>query len=550
MGGVQRRRSLAAVVTGGLLVLASCGGSDDEPSGSADGSTATSAGAQTTAGGSSATTGGGGATTAPAEDIDDSKELRIGANIAAQAGPFFDPAAYNGNPNAQTYVNLMYDSLIHETAEGHEPGLALEWMAPDASTVEITLRPDVTFSDGTPFDAEAVKAAWERMLAGGNTTIPGYIRSIETIEVLDDLKLRVSFSANSAGQFINNGMTYSHYGLGIPSPADTAPVGEARIGAGPYLFESSTNESITLVRNEDYWDRDNYHFAKITFRQVASGAPVVTALASDTVDIAHIGPTLVDGATQQNLQIISEPSGANNGFVFCRTRPPFDNLEVRRAVVSSLDRDAINEGAYSGLADPNPLILATSHPHYDEALAGTVQDSVSDPAGVIKAAGLEGAKVLVLHPTARGEDPLVAQIVQAELQDLGLEVELVAGADTIADIERLSPDMAASATPVASVALMLETEGILNPCADEVALPVLDALKAAQDPSLDAAASKEAWEEYQRLGWEVAPLMPMVTVPNIFAATTALKGVEENGVTNISSPLGGLHLEGVYLADD
>ena len=85
----------------------------------------------------------------------------------------------------------MYERLIHQTPEAElEPGLATEWAFVDDLTFEMTLREGVTFSDGTPFDAEAVKANFERATTVEGSGVAAYLASVTSVEVIDATHVR------------------------------------------------------------------------------------------------------------------------------------------------------------------------------------------------------------------------------------------------------------------------------------------------------------------------------------------------------------------------
>ena len=78
--------------------------------------------------------------------------LRFGVPFEDQGGPFFDPNSpkASANPTPRLWLDLIYGTMIIQTEDGKgAPGLATEWSAPDANTVELTLRDGVKFSDGT-----------------------------------------------------------------------------------------------------------------------------------------------------------------------------------------------------------------------------------------------------------------------------------------------------------------------------------------------------------------------------------------------------------------
>jgi peptide/nickel transport system substrate-binding protein len=105
--------------------------------------------------------------------VDKTAVLRFALAMADQGGVAFDPSNMRGSPANNQFADLIYGVMIHDTADRKgAPGLATKWSAPDGSTAELTLREGVKFTDGTPFNADAVKQAWTRAIAADQSIDP------------------------------------------------------------------------------------------------------------------------------------------------------------------------------------------------------------------------------------------------------------------------------------------------------------------------------------------------------------------------------------------
>src|SRR5262249_35567839 len=129
----------------------------------------------------------------PKQQIDKNAVLRFALALADQGGVGFDPSNMRPSPANNQFADGIYDVMIHDTPDGKgSPGLATKWNAPDASTAELTLRQGVKFSDGTPFNADAVKQAWTREIAADQTTIePPSVRAMTSVDAVNDNTARV-----------------------------------------------------------------------------------------------------------------------------------------------------------------------------------------------------------------------------------------------------------------------------------------------------------------------------------------------------------------------
>src|SRR5215211_913545 len=169
--------------------------------------------------------------------IDKSAVLKMGVGIGDNGGSALDPASpQNINPYDGMWMDLIYDVMIHDTPDGKgAPGLAAKWSTPDPSTVELVLQPNVKFSDGSPFNAAAVKGAWDRMLAANLPLLYANLKAITNVEAVNDNTIRLHLNKPIAQTLIDQELHHSFF-LGVPSPAAIAEgnLNTKPVGAGPY----------------------------------------------------------------------------------------------------------------------------------------------------------------------------------------------------------------------------------------------------------------------------------------------------------------------------
>ena len=143
--------------------------------------------------------------------------------------------------------------LLRQNADGsYSPGLAKSATVVDPQTIEVELQPNVKFSDGTPMNAEAVKFSIERTMASGNV---GAVRAEllpdrGSITVNSPTKLTITLKTPIAGQFYNllaNGETFVVSPTAVQSGTS---LDEKPVGAGPFMLESFTPETVGDVREE------------------------------------------------------------------------------------------------------------------------------------------------------------------------------------------------------------------------------------------------------------------------------------------------------------
>jgi peptide/nickel transport system substrate-binding protein len=257
--------------------------------------------------------------------------------------------------NSMRVLSSVYDTLIRfkEGSFAQEPGLATAWtISPDGLTYTFTLRKGVKFHDGTPFDAEAVKFTYDRLLdpkhpfaeTGPFPFASFYYGVIKEVTVVDPgtvrFTLKQPFSPLLNNLTLNTGR--------IVSPAAVKKWGKEfashPVGTGPFKFTSwDKNVRIVLDANPGYW-AGAPKLERLVFRPLVEEQTRVTELMSGGVDfIVDVPPDNVDQVKKDGkLAFYSQP-GPHIWWVTLNVqKKPFSDVKVRRAVNHAINRDAIS----------------------------------------------------------------------------------------------------------------------------------------------------------------------------------------------------------------
>ncbi len=348
--------------------------------------------------------------------------LRIGYDFASQFTNTFDPAKSSGNCDAIVTAPI-YDTLIHLSAGGAlEPGLATSWSV-QGEVIMLHLRPGVKFSNGQPFDANAVKLG---LLHDKLNTTLSDLADINSITVVNPLTLKIDYS-NYSGIELLYGIT-GREGM-IPAPSDLNNANADPVGAGPFIFVSyRPGSELVLKANPTYWDKSAYHISGIDFDEVGVGPPGVTALEAGSIDMVPVlaasYPTV---KSTSGLGINVSQSTAYLEFQF-RFTPPFNNLLVRQAVEYAIDRPAINNVVNEGQGEVATQPFPKDSPGYDPSLAGLYPYDPAKAKQLLAQAGYkpgDGPAVDMVIPggniTAMEQQ---GSILQAELNAVGFRVTI------------------------------------------------------------------------------------------------------------------------------
>src|SRR5262245_7467149 len=296
--------------------------------------------------------------------------------ISAPANPSSLDPATGGAGSDHAFLFTMYDTLTEWEFETLKPrpGLAESWKFTDPTTFVMNIRAGVTFHDGTPLDAEAVKFNLDRNKGDAKSNIKADLASVDSIEVTGPmqvtLKLRNPDSALPGILSDRAGMMVSPTALKA-SGAD-GHVARKPVGAGAYTFVSwADGERIVVKRNEKYWKPnrpypDGIEIAIIP--ELATGARSVTAGQNDLM--YQLPPR-----QKAILERVSSIKLANGPTLYVFqiflnwAKPPFDDIRVRKAFNFAIDREAFVKAALAGLAEPAYMNLPKAHWAYDQSVA-------------------------------------------------------------------------------------------------------------------------------------------------------------------------------------
>ncbi|TKJ24833.1 ABC transporter substrate-binding protein [Blastococcus sp. CCUG 61487] len=269
----------------------------------------------------------------------------------------------------------LYDPLVHRTADGEiEPYLA-ESLEPNAELTEwtLTLRPGVLFHDGTPLDAQALKTIFDTYLTAPDSNTAASLTEITSLDVVDDLTAVYRLTRANAAfpELLVSSPGWPFSPTAAARYGDDA--GANPVGTGPFRFVSWQRDSqIVLERNDDYWQDGLPYLDRIVFRPMPDEDTRLASLESGDIDVMQslrqstvIRARGLDGFS--NYEHLGSNSG---GGTFNTSRPPFDDVRVRRALAHAIDQEAVIEvlgGA--GVTPPTTQFYSEDSPYYSEEVA-------------------------------------------------------------------------------------------------------------------------------------------------------------------------------------
>lgn len=435
------------------------------------------------------------------------------------------------------FTRALYDPLI-EYDENLEPvpALATDWqIADDNSSVTITLRDDVVFHSGRAMTAEDVAANLEVFADSelGNQLF-GPMAVVESWEATDDVTLEVVFTQPLAELQITDLM--QSWLIGDPEAFDQYDSrGE---GTGPFKFvEWVPGESVVFEANTDYWGEGPL-VDELNYRIFGDDDSMISAFESGVVDVVW-GPQAIDAErlAGDNNVVEGYPGALIDGWRINPTVPPFDNPNIRQAINYANDRETITESLYRGFAQPLTQPFAPASPAFDEELEQELAFDPERARQLIEESGLSGDELsmtmLVNAPAA--DSQMASQILQAQLQELGMTVELELRDSGEYTEKLLAGDFGILFSAIGNAQkypTRITTNSIYRTEDNPVnALEACPAYEPAVEAAQSAVSEQEQEEAFAELNRVLADCMWVVTVgtrPTLVVTASAVSGVERN----------------------
>jgi peptide/nickel transport system substrate-binding protein len=426
----SRWKTIIALTTALVLVLSGCAGTKQAGSKNEE----TEAGSSTNASAATEPIKGGELTYALATSPDNLDPHRSGLAVAVRV------------------IRTIHDNLVAQLSDGSiVPWLATEWeISEDGKSYTFKLRQDVKFHDGTPFNAEAVKYNYDRILnpetkAANSVAL---IRPYKSAEVIDEFTVKLNLETPS-NAFLGN-LSQALVSIVSPTAAQKQgdQLGKNPVGTGPFKFVSwEENSQIKVERNPDYkWapplveNKEAPYLDNVTFKIAPEEATRIGSVQSGQVLAGETIPpqNILALEKDEKLQLFkSNTQGLPYTLFINQTKAPWNELKARQALQSAIDVDTIVKTLYLGTYDRawSPLTPGTFG--YDKSLEGGVKpdldkaNALLDELGYVKGADgfrAKDGKKLTLHyvdgSPNREKRNDIAAIIQQQLKQIGVAVEV------------------------------------------------------------------------------------------------------------------------------
>jgi peptide/nickel transport system substrate-binding protein len=492
-------------------------------------------------GGSTGGTGGASGAGPTASDADPNSTLRVGFTIPT---PALNPHKMASSPAAFPYLTPVYDRLTQMVDKDGElelaPMVATEWtFAEDGRSATFTLRDGVTFSDGAPLDATAVKATLDHAKFTPGSTVASYFVMIDSVVVVDPTHIKISTNRPAADlPYVLAGVEAS---LISPLALDNPDLDVHPVGSGPYTAtEVRIGDSATYERREGYWDPSAQLSKTIVIKGYPDDNARLNALRSGQVDVVNtkVGQYAQASKLGGSFDFYSYPPSQVYSMYMNVDRPNLDNKLVRQALNFAVDRDGINKSLLNGQCTPSTQPLTEPMDGYLQSPPVQYTHDPERSKELLSEAGATNITINALVGAGLSPQEDIASALKAQFQEVGVTLN-VQPSDAVESATRY-----ASKAEDAHIQVRISDPTSMQSLARNFTNPRLfpgttppafiTALAPAYNPSATDEERTKALQAASSVVDEDALDVFVCAVPTQFAYTNKVIGVDSQGVAHYS----------------
>jgi len=392
----------------------------------AEGCSGSSSSSKTTATTTVGATGAAQTTTAAAQTPKSGGTLRFGLESDVAT---LDEAQGLAQPADKAIALSIYDPLLGFKPDGSVgPYLASAVThSSDAKTWTLTLNQGITFSDGTPFNADAVVAHFKRLQDPATKSFWYTDAAKFTVTAPDESTVVFQLSAPNVA-FENDIAGTEGY---IESPtavkAEGADFGRKPVGTGPFIVkEYVTGDHVLVTKNPNYWRKDANgtplpYLDAIRFVPIPDTKARLSSLQAGDVDLIQTADSgTVKQALDSGLQVQKISGSSSTVIIFDNKVAPVDSVLVREALDYATDRETINKVVYGGVRQLAYSAFATNSPYYEKV--GIQTFDLAKAKSLLQQYGKPVSLSLICIPTPEGNE--ITQLLQQMWEAAGATVTL------------------------------------------------------------------------------------------------------------------------------
>ena len=405
-------------------------------------------------------------TEAPAASLGDPVEGGS-ATLATQGAPVnMDPADGQLYASIQVYQNIFSTLIDVDEDFNFVPDLAESWEQDDDLTWSFTLVDGVKFHNGETLTANDVAFSIDRMKTAG---LGAFVSVFESVEVIDDLNFKIHLSQPYGAM---EATLASFVDIVNQKAVESSDPKESPVGTGPYeLTDWVKGSTVTLTKFDDYFKDDKPYLDEIIFEAVPDDSVRLAGLQTGQFDWIQTVPSQQIPDLVANADFGHTEAGAYFPYLALlnTTSGPFASLEARQGLNWLIDREQIVNLAFSGAAVEASEAVSDPNPFYSGENIYEGGPDVDKAQALFDTSGVADEPVVILVDQADSAYALIAQVIQSELAEVGVEatIETVASSEYFGRLAAKDFDIAmtyfsASLDPALTYNLLGQSESGFN----------------------------------------------------------------------------------------
>jgi peptide/nickel transport system substrate-binding protein len=458
-----------------------------------------------------------------------SGQLRIyGEGLPLSWDPIFDSSGLDIRQ-----LSLVYDGLTQLSPTGTaQPGVAKSWSySANGLALTFTLKPGLTFSDGSPVDAAAVKQNLDRARTAVGSLVASLLTAISSETVVSPLVIRLNLKQPDQELPLTLGGKAGMLASSRVLSKDPASLATKPVGGGPFKLTSFVpNGEANLVRNPKFWDAKDIHIPSVYLSGLTDSESVLTALQSGQANYAVIDGPQVSAAKQAGFHIAVIQNHVS-GIEVSNKKAPFNNPQIVQAINYAINRKSLAQSQTFGFGlpddEPEPpkyfaySPAAANYYTYDPAKARQLLAQAGHPNG----AGLSFV-ITTTAPTS------LAEALQSQLSAVGIKttintIPLTESNDLIFVKHEEAfavSGFALREAPIDLLGLIFGADGLLNESRDATG-QMTSALSSAANVPLTSPKFDKTIQNVVALGVKDNPIIYLYTTPAIIATAKNVTGL-------------------------
>ena len=539
----MRHPVIIALLTALALVAGACGGQDTAAETPAsDGVTLDTSSAAPVQGGSEAApaAGEGSEASAAAPEAGAGAGGTLDFMWGTSASSVYDPHTAS-NPFVYPFLLPAYDRLFDLDDDGNVvPMLATDFsFSDDGLTLTLTLRDDVTFHDGAPFDAEAVKANIERAQSLENSTVKPDLAPVTSVEVVDPQTVELTLGAPAASL---PALLADRAGMMIsPTALENDDLDLFPVGAGPYeVVEHEPGTIISYEPADDYWDPDVQGLERLNISMSLDPQTRLNALRSGQIDATTLNADQISEAESAGIDVATQPTSAVYLMYLNKSSEELANPQVRQALSYAIDREAIADALFLGECTPTVQVLPETDWGHDPSITADTYAYDPDKARQLLAEagypdGFSMSTVVITVPFYVAG----AEALQAQFAEIGVTLD-VRALEAAQLLSTFTSEQASDAyysqwpgatDPAKTVASLLQEQSFLNP--GGLSVPAIEEEAAAGLAVTEREERAPHYQAVMQAAVESAFHLPVCSPSAIFAQSDTVSGLDPDRSGNV-----------------